>query len=362
MAENLRSNKHQADERLSLKELVMSVRKALHILFVHWKSIVLAGIIGGIVGLTYSFFTPTSYTATVSFVIDEQQNSGNALGAYAGIASQFGLNLSGSNQGLFSNDNIMEFLKSRSMIQKTLLTAVELQGKRELLVDRYIRFNHLRDQWAKDARLAHVVFQPDTSGIYLQDSLLGLMYKTLLKKNLVIEKPDRKLNIISLSVKTTDELFSKAFAEHLIENVTKHYTQTRTKKSAENLTVLTRMVDSVRRELNAAIGGVAAAAEAHPNANMAFQSLKVPSQKRSVDVEANSAIFSELVKQQELARIALRNDQPLIQVLDRPILPLDKTRVGKMKGMVFGGILFGVLTGLFLLAKAFFRQVMQTEQ
>ena len=130
-------------------------------------------------------------------------------------------------------------------------------------------------------------------------------------------------------VETKDELFAKAFCEKLITNAAEFYIRTRTKKSQDNLNVLTKQVDSVRKELNTAIGGVAAATDANPNPNKAFQSLAVASKTRTVDVQANTAILTELVKNQELARMTLRNDKPLIQVLDRPILPLEKNKTGK---------------------------------
>src|SRR5690606_26297069 len=157
----------------------------------------------------------------------------------------------------------------------------------------------------------------------IQDSLLSEFHKRILKKNLKITKPNKQLNIIAIEMETPDEAFSKAFVETLIENASDFYIQTRTRKAQENLAILTHQVDSVRNELNRAIGGVAAAVDANPNPNRAFQSLRVGSQQRTVDVQANTAILTELVKNQELAKITLRNERPLIQALDRPILPLE---------------------------------------
>ncbi len=51
---------------------------------------------------------------------------------------------------------------------------------------------------------------------------------------------------------------------------------------------------------------------------------RAPSAKRQVDVQANKAILTELVKQTELAKVTLRKETPLIQIIDRPILPLMK--------------------------------------
>jgi uncharacterized protein involved in exopolysaccharide biosynthesis len=49
------------------------------------------------------------------------------------------------------------------------------------------------------------------------------------------------------------------------------------------------------------------------------------------------------VKQSELAKVTLRKETPLIQIIDRPILPLAKQGFGKAKGIVLGGFLAGFL-------------------
>src|SRR5690606_22088858 len=216
----------------------------------------------------------------------------------------------------FKGDNIIEFLKSRSMIDKTLLTEVEFDGKTDLLVNRYIACYGLRKKWADNTRLRDIQFK-DTVGIYTQDSLMAEFYKSILKRDLEIGKLDKKNNnILVVKMETPDEVFSKAFVETLIENESDFYIRTRTQKAEENLAVLTHQVDSVRKELDAAIGNVAAATDANPNPNRALQSLRVGSQRRTVDVQANTAILTELVKNQELAKITLRNERPVIQILD----------------------------------------------
>ena len=82
---------------------------------------------------------------------------------------------------------------------------------------------------------------------------------------------------------------------------------------------------------------------------------RAPSARRQVDVQANTAILTELVKQTELAKVTLRKETPLIQVIDRPILPLKKEKFGKAKGLVMGGFLAGFLTVLGLIVRRVFK-------
>ena len=111
--------------------------------------------------------------------------------------------------------------------------------------------------------------------------------------------------------------------------------------------------------LNAAISGVASSIDAAPNANPLLQTLRVPSQHKQVDVQANSAILTQLVTNLEIAKMSLLQETPLIQVIDRPILPLEKERVGKVIGIALGGILAAFLTICFLLMKKIFSDVLK---
>jgi uncharacterized protein involved in exopolysaccharide biosynthesis len=118
--------------------------------------------------------------------------------------------------------------------------------------------------------------------------------------------------------------------------------------------ILERQTDSIRGELNNAITGVATANDNTFNLNPALNIRRVPSSRKQVDVQANAAILTELVKQTELAKVTVRRETPLIQVLDRPILPLKKEKLGKAKGIIAGGFLVELMLIIVLMIKKIF--------
>jgi hypothetical protein len=187
---------------------------------------------------------------------------------------------------------------------------------------------------------------------------MGKIVETINKSALEVTKPDKKLSIISVKVKSEDELFAKSFTDNIVAKVNKFYIDTKTRKSTENISILQIQADSVRNVLNKSIGGVAAAIDANPNTNPAFQSLRVGSQRKQVDVQASGAIYQEIVKNLEMAKITLRNEKPLIQVIDDPVLPLQIDKLGKLKGIVLGGIFIGLITVIILITKRILGQVL----
>lgn len=239
---------------------------------------------------------------------------------------------------------MIELLKSRFLIEKTLLSTVSINGKSDLLINRYIHFNKLDQKWAKKKNLVNLKFtNADRTHFTLQqDSVLGIISTGLIKKNIVVAQQDKKLSIINVIFVSNDEIFAKAFSEKLIETVTDFYIETKTKKSRRNVMLLQNRADSVQRELNAALYGRAQFGD--QNMGLIRQQAAVPKLKQEMKVQMLGTLYGELVKNLEFAKLTLMREEPLVQIIDQPILPLPKARLGKLKAMVVGGFLFGFLS------------------
>jgi hypothetical protein len=347
-------DKQNTNDEISLKELIEKGKEWFDFLLSKWKIILLAGIVGASLGLTYSFIKKPIYTATLSFVVEDEKSGAGGLSGALGLASSFGLDLGGGSSSVFSGSNLIEFFKSRKMVEQTLLMPVLVDGKTISLAEMYIQNNKKRESWNKNPKFAGIQFLPNadrTSFTRVHDSILGGMYSSLSKGNLTVSQKDKKISIISIDMTSENELFAKYFTEALAKKVSDFYIATKSKKARLNMAMLEKQTDSIRRELNGAITGVAAANDNTFGLNPALNVRRAPSARRQVDVQANTAILTELVKQTELAKVTLRKETPLIQIIDKPILPLAKQRFGKAKGIVMGGILAGFLVVLGLILK-----------
>jgi hypothetical protein len=344
----------ESDE-ISLQDLILKIGELWRYLLKRWIIILFAGILGGILGSTYAYFKKTIYKAELSFALEDDKSSGGGLGGALGLASQFGIDLGAAGGGgAFSGDNLLLLMKSRSMVESALLTTQYVDKKEQTLAEYYISFKGLRNGWENKPSLRTVKFLPnsDRSKFSLeQDSILGSIYNNIIKNNLSVDKIDKKLSVITVRVNSENEIFSKLFTEVLVKTVSDFYVDTKTKKSVQNVNILQRQTDSVRRELNSAINGVASSVDVNPNANPALQILRAPSQRRQVDVQANQAILTQLVANLEVSKVSLRKETPLIQVIDRPILPLEKDRIGRLTALVIGGGIGMFLVILALLVK-----------
>jgi uncharacterized protein involved in exopolysaccharide biosynthesis len=347
------------NDEISLKELIQKIQEWIAYLKTQWKLIIGIAALGGIIGFVYASFQKPSYLATTTFVLEEDKGGGG-LGGAMGLASSFGFDIGGGGGGLFTSSNIIELMKSRLVVEKTLLNPVQLAGKEISLADYYIQINDLRKGWSEKPAVANINFpvNADRTKFSLeQDSILQTISAGLTKSNLVITQKDKKVSIISLTVKTESELFSKLFCEQLLKETSDFYIETKSKKSRLNVDILQHQADSIRAELNGAITGVAAASDNVYNLNPAYNVKKTPGTRLQVDVQANTAILTQLVAQLELSKVSLRKETPLVQLIDRPILPLEKEKLGKKKSLLLGGFLAGFLTVLYLVFRKFYRKM-----
>lgn len=344
-------SQNQKDE-ISLKELILNIKGWFIYLKSKWALIIFAGLIGAGTGFFYAYLQKPIYTATLTFALEDEK-SGGGLGGAMSLASSFGFDLGTNAGGAFSGANLIELMKSRRLVEQTLLKPVFVDGKQISLAEMYIEFNEWRKGWDLNSVLnKQLQFMPDSDRSKFtlqQDSVFGLIFNSIIGTNLFVAQKDKKISIITIDVKSMNELFSKYFAEVLAKEVSDFYIETKSRKAKLNLAILERQADSIRTELNSAITGVAIANDNTYNLNPALNVRRASSTKRQVDVQANTAILTELVKNLEMARVTLRKETPLIQVIDRPILPLKKEKASKRSFLIQGGLLAGFLSVIFFI-------------
>jgi uncharacterized protein involved in exopolysaccharide biosynthesis len=355
----------QISDEISLKELIQKLGEWWKYLLSKWLVIVFCTMVGAGIGLLYAFVIKPNYKAVVTFALEDDKQGGGGLSGALGLASSLGIDLGTSAGGAFSGANLIELMKSRKMVQKALLNAYIQNGHAKSLADQLLEMTEINQKLIKKGIWRGESFfqvNADPSSFNLQqDSVISVLYELVTGSNgiLSVAQKDKKISIISVEVNSRNEQFSKFFAESIVKEVADFYVETKSKKARNNVAILQRQADSIRNELNLAITGVATSTDNTFNLNPALNVNRVPSTKKQIDVQANTAILTQLVTNLEMAKVTLLRETPLIQLIDRPTLPLKKDKPGKAKFLLTGGILTGLLTVLYLIVKKILKQVMQ---
>ncbi len=328
-----------------LGDVIESIKRFLSYLRSQIILITFCAVVGLVLPLIYRAMQKPAYAASTTFILEEKSASGGGL---AGIASQVGLDLGslgGGGSSVFSGDNILDIIKSRVIIEKVLLTPISgTSGK--TLADLYLDFTGLGERLPVPVSFvipAASVVAPAHS-VY-QDSVLYVMYEQIAKKNVSVDRLNKKGTIFKIVTVSQNQVFSKNFAERLLKETTTYYVNVKTSNAAANVKRLQARGDSLLRVLNAKSYNAASFQILDPN--VAFKSMSVPAEVSSRDKSIVFSIYAEVTKNLEMSRIALVSQTPVIQLLDVPKFPLMDDR--KSYGFLgFVGLFAGLLVGFVL--------------
>ena len=347
------------EEKISLKNLFQGFKEWLVFIMDQRKKIVYGTLITLILPLSYNYLKSPVFYANTSFVLENDASA--SLGGLSSLASMSGINTSSlmSASNLFQIDNIQELYRSNNMLKQALLKEVTINGKSQKLIAYFAVAQNLEKKWIKEKVYIKDFYKDKKLYSRAQDSVLKEAIKLIEKDFLIVAKPNRNTSILNVGFKHKDEVFAKIFNEVLVNKVNSFYYKTQTKKTAFNLNVLQVQTDSVKRLLDMSFLALAEIDQNIPNLNPLVKTAKVPYQKAMANLQANQAIYLEVVKQLELAKVAHRNKTPLIQIIDKPSFPLENNRWTFLDILILGIFGGGALIVLLLSLQRIIRQALE---
>ena len=341
-------NKNNYDENISLSFLLDEIKALVFFLFKNKHKIVLFTSCVLFFTISYNYLINPTYYARTTFVLDN--NSESSIEDLSSIASLAGINASSfiDASSLFQIDNIQELYRSDKMIRKALMSKVNESKNNLSLIELLVKSEKSEKKWKN---LGVDLNKLNSNKIFsrLEDSLTKDVINSIKKNYLLVDKPSRKTTILEIGFNHKSEKLAKNFNHNLVKIVNQFYNETKTLKTGSNLKILQRQSDSVKNILDTSIMILAEIDQRIPNPNPITKVSLVPYQKAMIDVQANSAIYQELLKQLELAKVTHRNKTPLIQIIDEPIYPLENSRWKLFKTLIYG-LCFGFGFSILLLS------------
>ena len=321
-----------------------------------WWLIFLGIILGALVGIFFFYSQKPRYEATCTFIVEEKESSIGGLGS---IASQFGFDIGGigSSSSIFAGDNVLDILRSRKIVQQVLLSHTDdPMTHNTRLVDLYLDFSGLRKKWSKKTELASIHFSNDSFPVNeLQDSVLNLVYNSILNKNLATSRVNKKGTIIRVQITSRNNLFCRLMTERLVNEASKMYLNIKTATAQANIDRMQKRSDSLLALLNnkSYIAAVTQPLDINPGIRAAI----VPTEIALRDKTVIATLYTEVTKNLEASKLILSQQTPVIQMLDKPGLSLFDNKKSFSLMTVVGGFFGAVFIFLFLVASYFFKKL-----
>ena len=360
-------------ETIKYSELKAVILRFLNYFISQYKLILYITLITSALGLLYGKLQPSTFKATATFIVEDK--SGKGGGGLSGLASQFGIDvggLTGGGAGLFDGDNILEIIKSRSIIEKVLLTKMEetSSSKGQTIADYYIQINGLSSAFeSKNITTKSLNFASLTDGAkhtIEQDSILYILYSRI-NKNLNVEKKSKKSTIITLEVVSGDQVFSKTFAEELLKQTSDLYIDIKTGNLSRSIDKIQQKTDSLLNIINNISNKTSKLIVpvmedlVNENAAMKFQKENyrnkftynntTPIEQTTRERTVAYTMYAEMAKNLETLKLSLINQTPVIQVLDTPKYPMFDQRTPARYFLLIGFAVGIVLSFFYALYK-----------
>ncbi len=169
-------------------------------------------------------------------------------------------------------------------------------------------------------------------------------------------KLDEETGIMTLAAKCNAPELSIQWLNSIYKNLSEYYIDKTIEKQLSTFKVVREKVDSIQNEI---LSKEMRLAKAKDSGRGIYTNQARLSEARLMrDLQILGLMQGEALKNLEIADFTLKTKTPFIQLIDAPILPLSPRGQSKLRGIIIGGILGGVIAVVFIIGRKIFKETM----
>lgn len=348
------------DDEITLRELILKLQEYWQYLWARKWPFIGAGLLMAVVFVGRAYLQPTTYTATLTFMVNEDEGSG--LGGAAAILGQFGLG--GGAASEYNLDKIVSLARSRRIVQQALFEPASIDGQTDYLANHIIRIYDWHEAWEEDTLLQGFFFTYDSIPAFTRSegralqSIYGQVVGNPAEgvEGLFSASYEEETGILSLKVVSEQEELSIALTEVLYDKLSAFYIQQSTEKQQVTVTNLQERADSVQQVLEQTEYQLAQLRDNSQGFQLSKDQLR--QQRLSREVQVLSILLGEIIKNLSTSEFILKSATPFFQVVDTPLAPIKPAPKGYLKQAVIGGLLGGFLVVMFFIGQKIYVETM----
>lgn len=336
-------------------------------------------------GLFVALFSPVQYTSTCTVV--PQSGDDKTGGGLGSVAAMMGVNLGTAmiNEGTLSPVMYPEIVKSVPFTREIMQMKVIVEksnGKPIALQDyysekKYQKFNFLGTVKKysldlpgvllgalgsdKESQVVEHALASDSTTIYTLSKDEKLVYDAI-QASIQIE-PNKKDGYVTLGFTFPEAPVAAAVTDQLYRNLEAYVSRFKSEKLEDNLKFVEQSYETARKEFINAQNRLAQFQDANRGLTTA-SALSMETRLRN-EYDVTFSIYRELATQREQAKIAVKENQTILTMVNPPVVPLEKSAPRRsiiLIGFLFLGIVVAcgwVLSAPYL--KGLFREIKEEE-
>ncbi len=337
----------QSSEEIDLMDLI---RK----LWVKRRFILSVTTIFLLLGLFIALISPVSYTASCTVV---PQSGEGKSGGLSGVAAMMGVNLGSSamTEGTLSPHIYPEIVKSAPFtleIMQTPIVTKRSNGK-EITLYEYYTNKEYQDKnilgnikkytfglpfvilgSLRNSSPEETAFTTDSGTIYVLNEEEKEVYKVIQNALQVYLNP--KEGYVSLSYSFPEAKPAAVITDNLYRTLEKYVATFKSEKLEDNLQFVEESFESARKDFLQAQARLAAFQDA--NRGLATATARSTEMRLQSEFNISFSVYSELAKQREQARIAVKENQTILTLVNPTVVPHEKS--APRRSIILIGFLF----------------------
>lgn len=334
------------ESEVTLLDLIDITSDFFKYLVSKWYWYVLMAVMGlGLVFYKVTTFKP-HYTGEIEFVIEAQDGVNDIAG---GVLGQLGL---GGRSGINSN-RVIKIAKSKAILRDVLVRSVVLEQDTVQMMDFVLDSSNLAFLLEENEQLSAVTIDSVQQITDASDRnvnlLVDFIYRHLNGEGLpkLLVNYDEDSEIFSVGVSSWNELLSYELAKAFFEEIETFYTDKFNSSQVDYYHSLKNRVDSIYIEQQKAQYRLLKLKD--QSDGLYLQADRAQELRLQQEVSRLSGVYSELFRNLNQAEFSIRNLQPVVVVIDQPVLPLEKSQFN-----LFIQLVLYVVGAVFLLTGIFF--------
>lgn len=283
---------------------------------IHWKSLVLFALAGGVVGVAASFLVTPTFESSAAFQAEPTSNY-QLQGSLAGLASQLGgLPLGGStvNAQFFA-----DILPSDAVLGRVITDTFPYKGERVTLEQVY-----------------HQIDKPSPLKEYILANRL---------RRSISSTVNSRTNMVRFTVEAPAADLAKALAEDIVIALNEVNIELRQARASAEQSFTADRAEASRRELAGAEEALTRFYQRNRSITGA-PALATEERRLMRNVDMAQQVYTQLRIQQEQAAVQAVRNTPAISVVDPPVLAVRKSKpkrkvaalLGMFAGLCLGGL------------------------
>ncbi len=198
---------------------------------------------------------------------------------------------------------------------------------------------------ALESRFGEITFYDTFSRKYSTGRKGTLKLINILRKKIIRTNLDYKTTLFSVTVTTHNPELSAAFANEILIRMESFFQLRLTSAATRQLEMIGKRLIVVSDSLKSAEDDLLQFRESNRSTQLS-PNLQIMELRLLREVEINSTVYIELNRQLELAKISEVKQKPVLNVLDKAVVPLIKSSPGRLKIIIYffaAGFLSAVL-------------------